>query len=474
MAQVIDTLLVRLGFIGVGSEVPKQHDAENKKAVDNVEKQEKRRTTVRKKGQKDRAKITYEEKKDKDKELKESNLYQKKEEAQEKEALNRKKANSHSFNALTLGTAAATVYAGKKLWDFTKGSVESSASLEVMSKSLADTPETLREWSNALEKISGNGEGAVSTIASLQAQINEFNTLGTNPEFQAQLSLLGINPSVTKGSEILDQLHDAIKNSPYSKTETATRMAGIGISPEMFALVSSDDYSGRMSVAKEQARNANAGANMSQRAMEEWRGLQQDIGSAIKNFGVDALNHLSESSKAKLFNDEKKYDSEIESNANKYGLPKELLQGLIARESAYNPNAVSPAGAKGVMQLMPGTEEQYGGGIDGGSHFLADMLKKYGNYNDALTAYNWGPANLDAYKKTGKGKDGQPMPSESQRFAPAVIGYAQDFQKHNVESGGNTTVTVHELNVVTQATESVGIGQAIKSCLTAQCENGMK
>jgi len=472
MAEVIDTLLVQLGFKGVGSEVPKQHDAENKKAVDNVEKQEKRRTAVRRKGRKDREKIINEEKKDKDKEVIDDEKNLEEEEEKEKESTKRRKRANLFFKSLTLARVAVTAYASKKLLDFAKSGIKSSAALEVMSESLADTPETLNAWSNALEQLSGNGEDAVSTIANLQSQINEFNTLGTNPEFIQQLSLLGISPNVKKGSDILDQLHEAIKKSPYSKTETATRMAGIGISPEMFALLSRENYAERMTTARERARNANAGSKASQQTMEDFRGITLDIEKGIKNFGVDWLNHMSEASKKRLFQDEKKYDSEIDLNSKKYGVPKELIQGLISNESAFNSSAKSSVGAKGIMQLMPETEKQYGGGIEGGTHFIADLYKQYGSWDKAVAAYNSNGQNTKFEGDNWISK----MPSKTQRFVPAVLGYAQDFQKHNAETGGNTTttVTVNELNVNTQATDAVGISQTIKSCLTAQCENGMQ
>ena len=71
----------------------------------------------------------------------------------------------------------------------------------------------------------------------------------------------------------------------------------------------------------------------------------------------------------------------------------------MAAESAYNPAAVSPVGAQGLMQLMPETAEELGvqdsfnpgQNLLGGSKYLKQLLDKYdGDLDSALAAYNWG------------------------------------------------------------------------------------
>jgi soluble lytic murein transglycosylase-like protein len=91
--------------------------------------------------------------------------------------------------------------------------------------------------------------------------------------------------------------------------------------------------------------------------------------------------------------------------ADRYGLPRELVRSVIAAESGFQPQAVSPKGAIGLMQLMPGTAQALGAdprdpaqNVDAGTRYLRDLLEKY-NYGlrHALAAYNAGPGAVDKF-----------------------------------------------------------------------------
>jgi Transglycosylase SLT domain len=96
----------------------------------------------------------------------------------------------------------------------------------------------------------------------------------------------------------------------------------------------------------------------------------------------------------------------IRDAAARYNLDPTLIHSVIAIESNFDPKAVSRKNARGLMQLMPRTAELMGvkdsfdpgQNIDGGAHYLSDMLKKYGNdVTLALAAYNAGPDSVDKY-----------------------------------------------------------------------------
>lgn len=95
-------------------------------------------------------------------------------------------------------------------------------------------------------------------------------------------------------------------------------------------------------------------------------------------------------------------NSVLQNASQSSGVPLNILQSVAYSESRYNPNAVSPAGAQGLLQLMPATGKSLGvsdpfnpqQNADAGAKYLAQLYGQYGDWNTALIAYNQGPGAL--------------------------------------------------------------------------------
>lgn len=105
-----------------------------------------------------------------------------------------------------------------------------------------------------------------------------------------------------------------------------------------------------------------------------------------------------------------------------YGVEPALILAVAEAESGMDRHAVSPAGAEGVMQLMPGTARMLGvgsgldlnGAMEGGVRYLRSLLDRFGEVPLALAAYNAGPGAVAKY-------DGIPPYEETRRYVEKVL-----------------------------------------------------
>lgn len=116
------------------------------------------------------------------------------------------------------------------------------------------------------------------------------------------------------------------------------------------------------------------------------------------------------------------FQAEIALAAERHGLDEKLLHAVVMTESAYHPGAVSPAGAGGLTQLMPGTARELGvtdrfdpvENLRGGADYLARQIVRFGDLRLALAAYNSGPSRVARLGRV-------PDIAETRAYVAAVI-----------------------------------------------------
>jgi hypothetical protein len=123
----------------------------------------------------------------------------------------------------------------------------------------------------------------------------------------------------------------------------------------------------------------------------------------------------------------------IEGAAKDHQIPRDFLTKLIWRESSFRTGVVSPAGAQGVAQFMPGTARERGlndpfdpeQAIPKAAELIAELSKQFGNLGLAAAAYNGGPARVSAWL-AGRGQ----LPFETSHYVLSITGRsAEDWAK---------------------------------------------
>jgi len=111
----------------------------------------------------------------------------------------------------------------------------------------------------------------------------------------------------------------------------------------------------------------------------------------------------------------------IQESSLRHSVPAPVVEAVAWQESRYNQGAISPKGARGVMQLMPATATTLGvdagdlrGNVDGGTAYLAQQIRRFGDLKLALAAYNAGPEAVSRYGDV-------PPFAETQTYVRAIL-----------------------------------------------------
>ncbi len=201
----------------------------------------------------------------------------------------------------------------------------------------------------------------------------------------------GSSPGVSRDifSENLDNSVNSLKNNTKKSTEALKQieLAQLKLLKGLFSTEPADDtdnlFSGLQALADFQRLSLCQSQIVDRYARQQQYSLQDSVPQSKSD--IDRL---------------------ISRVAEKVSLSPELIHSVVSTESAYDPAAVSHAGARGLMQLMPGTAAELGvkdsfdpaQNLLGGSQYLKQLLDKYdGDLDHALAAYNWGQGNVDRY-----------------------------------------------------------------------------
>ena len=143
---------------------------------------------------------------------------------------------------------------------------------------------------------------------------------------------------------------------------------------------------------------------------------------------ITVLRSLATRSRADYITPVRSYDDLIKLASRRHGVPAALVKAVIHAESAFDPRAVSPKGAMGLMQLMPATAQLLGvakpfhasQNVQGGTRYLRSLHDRYGSWTHTLAAYNAGPSAVDQYR-------GVPPYAETRQYVKRVLSYYRRY-----------------------------------------------
>ncbi len=152
------------------------------------------------------------------------------------------------------------------------------------------------------------------------------------------------------------------------------------------------------------------------------------------------------------------YDSYITASAARHGVDPALMKAMMHTESAFNPNARSPVGAQGLMQLMPATARRFkvsnawnpAENIEGSAKYIAWLMKRFNNNVEfAIAGYNAGEGNVDKY-------NGIPPFKETRNYVKSVMSRYHSLYKNDSGLFASNTSSNNSFNNASMQNVSYG------------------
>jgi hypothetical protein len=247
--------------------------------------------------------------------------------------------------------------------------------------------------------------------------------LGKISSAQPTVSHLSINHP-EYGDECWKIIHSDInKDKPYNRIPEGTK---IYLDPESKEITWDNSNHDRAGIRTINSSHASGRTRTPQQAETVNYSAKKPSGHVS---GTTAVNPFSASQRIKV-NEQHLIDQSVSRASTRHNLPRELIMAVIKAESDFQARAVSPAGAQGLMQLMPATARELGvknsfdirENIEGGARYLKKMLETFnGNLEQALAAYNAGPGAVRKYQ-------GQVPFQETKLYVKRVLSFLNHFK----------------------------------------------
>jgi hypothetical protein len=293
--------------------------------------------------------------------------------------------------------------------------------ISIASPPLTTKPESIpkgfsKVLDSSISKI-GQIKHTVDSVGLIQNRVKPENNnlikLGYISSEQPTVSHLSINHP-QYGQECWKIIHsDLNKDKPYTRIPSGTK---VYLEPESKEIIwdnSKNNITGKGTVNSFHASAIN----------QSWKKPSSHEGKTtpVNPFLTNQRNKIKE---------QQIVEQSVSRASTLYNLPKELIMAVIKAESDFQAGAVSPAGAQGLMQLMPGTARELGiknpfdirENIEGGVRYLKKMLDIFnGNLEQALAAYNAGP-------QTIKNHEGRIPYQETRLYVKRVLSFFNHFK----------------------------------------------
>ena len=159
------------------------------------------------------------------------------------------------------------------------------------------------------------------------------------------------------------------------------------------------------------------------------------------------------------------YDSYIRASAQRHGVDPALMKAMMHTESAFNPNARSPVGAQGLMQLMPATARRFkvsnpwnpADNIEGSAKYIAWLMRRFDNKIEyAVAGYNAGEGNVDKY-------GGIPPFKETQNYVKKVMSRYHSLYKNDSGLSGASMSASNQTSNTSSGLQNVSYGTSSNS-----------